>query len=283
MKKINLKQLIYGFIFIIGGIFIIAIISNFFLNVFITPTNAPGIDETYAQSTTETQESNQQDTETSFTDNSSTEYPVEENVPDVSPEDWNLVLVGPYNEIAQEVSEDQLSVLSGSYQVDNRIVDAYNQLATAAEAAGHPLVIVSAFRSVAYQQEVFDTSVNRRVNEENIPYEQAVAEASEQVTQPGFSEHHTGLAVDVVDADWYNNYSAVASDLLDQAYGEQPGAQWLAENCAQYGFIIRYLDGREDITGITYEPWHLRYVGVESAEYIMSHNLTLEEYLALLN
>ncbi|WP_265457128.1 M15 family metallopeptidase [Enterococcus sp. HY326] len=267
MKKLSKKRFVFGFIFL--GAFIGALFlgSQIFL---------------WTQGTTIV--ANQQRTATSdSTTTSTSETPSASDLPAVSPTDWDLVLVGPNNQIIEEVAADQLTAISGSEEVDSRIVDAYNQLASAAEAAGYPLVVVSAFRSVADQQQVYDASVNRRMSEENISYEQAVEETNVQVTQPGYSEHHTGLAIDVVDSDWYNNYSNYASDMLDPLFGEQPAAQWLAANCAQYGFIIRYPEGREDITGITYEPWHLRYVGVDSAEYITSHNLTLEEYLALFN
>ena len=57
--------------------------------------------------------------------------------------------------------------------------------------------------------------------------------------------------------------------------------QWMEAHCQDYGFIVRFPDGKEDITGIIYEPWHFRYVGVEAATYIMEHNLTLEEFVAL--
>jgi D-alanyl-D-alanine carboxypeptidase len=70
--------------------------------------------------------------------------------------------------------------------------------------------------------------------------------------------------------------------LLEPAYGDEPGAKWLAEHAREYGFIVRYPEGKEDITKITYEPWHFRYVGVEHAKYIEENHLTLEEYIDLL-
>ncbi|MBX8937275.1 MULTISPECIES: M15 family metallopeptidase [Enterococcus] len=202
---------------------------------------------------------------------------VQKALPDSNAKDWNLVLVGPKNKIENEVAESQLSTLSdNSHQVDSRIAADYEAFSEAATKAGFPLVVISAFRSVESQNEVFNTNVSGLVNGNGMSEEDAIAKTKETITEPGYSEHHTGLAIDVVDQDWYNTYS---SQVLDASYGDQPGAKWIAENAPKYGFIIRYLKDRQDITGITYEPWHIRYVGKENAEYITKHDLTLEEFL----
>ncbi|GCF95433.1 peptidase M15 [Enterococcus florum] len=204
----------------------------------------------------------------------------ESDVPKADPDSWELTLVGPKNKIEEEINEDQLTTLSdASHQVDNRIASDYEAFSKAASDAGFPLVIISAYRSVAAQKEVFDTNVYGLMNQ-GMSQEEATAKTKETITEPGFSEHHTGLALDVVDQDWYNNYG---NQVLDATYGDQPGAKWIAENAPKYGFIVRYLEDREDITGITYEPWHIRYVGKKNAEYIAKHDLTLEEYLKLLS
>ena len=87
---------------------------------------------------------------------------------------------------------------------------------------------------------------------------------------PGTSEHHLGLAVDIVDV----NYQ-----LLNDAQADTPVQQWLMANSWRYGWILRYPDEKSEITGIIYEPWHYRYVGVEIAQEIMNLGITLEEYL----
>ncbi len=203
------------------------------------------------------------------------------DLPKADPDSWDLVLVGPKNKIDQEIDESQLTTLSdNSHQVDSRIASDYEAFSAAATEAGFPLVVISAYRSVAAQQEVFSTNVNSLMSSEGLSEADAIAKTKETITEPGYSEHHTGLAVDIVDQEWYNNYS---SQVLDASYGSQPGAKWIAENAPKYGFIIRYPDGKEDITGITYEPWHIRYVGKENAEYITKNKLTLEEYLKLLS
>ncbi|KAF1297701.1 peptidase M15 [Enterococcus sp. JM4C] len=198
------------------------------------------------------------------------------DLPKVSKNDWNLVLVGPNHKLKTEIPDSQLTTLANGFEVDKRIAKSFEELAAAAEKAGYPLVTISAFRSVAYQEEVFEEGVSQNMSRLGLSEEAAIKEAKKTMTEPGFSEHHTGLALDVVDESWNKNY---VGGLLDARFGEQPGAKWLAEHAATYGFIIRYPKNQEKITAITYEPWHIRYVGKENAEYIEKNKLTLEEYL----
>lgn len=91
------------------------------------------------------------------------------------------------------------------------------------------------------------------------------------VQYPGASEHQTGLSIDVV-------HKAGIGKRFTEAFADTKHGQWLAENCWDYGFIIRYPKDKEEITQITYEPWHLRYVGVQVAQYMRDRNLSLEEF-----
>jgi D-alanyl-D-alanine carboxypeptidase len=194
--------------------------------------------------------------------------------PKVTAEDWSLVLVGPLNK-GSEIETGGLAKLSNGYLVDKRIVSDYEKLKAAAEKAGHPLVMISAFRSIASQKDVFDQNVTMLMNQGQSK-EKAIETTKRTMTEPGYSEHHTGLALDVVDRQWYNSYP---DTVLDHRFGETDGGKWLQEHAREYGFIIRYPEGKQTITKIDYEPWHLRYVGVETATYIEKHQLTLEEFL----
>ncbi len=141
-----------------------------------------------------------------------------------------------------------------------------------AAAAGHPMYLVSTYRTIEYQKGLY----NRKVNEYlNSGYTQAAAEeeAAKWVAIPGTSEHNLGLVADIVSSTWYNENSDLTQEFENTAH-----FTWLYENCADYGFILRYPKGKESITGIVYEPWHYRYVGEEVAHYIMENNLTLEEF-----
>lgn len=92
------------------------------------------------------------------------------------------------------------------------------------------------------------------------------------VAKPGASEHQTGLCADIL------NHDYAGRPLMTQDFKWTPEAQWMKENCAEYGFILRFTEDGEKQTGIEFEPWHFRYVGVEVATYIMKKGITLEEF-----
>lgn len=200
-------------------------------------------------------------------------------LPDVSVDDTNLILVGPENPLKNEIDENNLATIPDTEQrLEKTALKAYEELASAAKKANFELVVISAYRSISYQEEIFSSRVADLVAS-GLSENAATEEIKKTSTEPGFSEHHTGLALDVVDENWSNNYK---NEVLEEAFGTTDAGIWLSENVAQYGFIIRYPQGKEAVTKITYEPWHIRYVGKENAQYIVSHQLTLEEYLELL-
>jgi len=121
------------------------------------------------------------------------------------------------------------------------------------------LLGVSGYRSYNYQVNVYNNSI----------YRNGQQHADKYVAHPGTSEHQTGLAMDVVSTEYTN---------LDENFVNTRAYKWLKENCYKYGFIIRYPKGKEDITGYKFEPWHIRYVGIDVATEIMNRNITLEEY-----
>ena len=138
--------------------------------------------------------------------------------------------------------------------------DALESLFAAAKADGIDLKAVSGYRSYATQKSLFAYYINQHGQE-----------AAERFSaHPGQSEHQTGLAMDVS--------SASVGYGLEESYGKTAEGQWLVAHAAEHGFIIRYPQGKEAITGYSYEPWHLRYVGVDVAKRIMEENTTLEEY-----
>jgi len=137
---------------------------------------------------------------------------------------------------------------------------ALEKLFTGAKAEGIELYAVSGYRSYRTQKSLFDTYVQK----------DGAEHAAKYSAVPGKSEHQTGLAMDVSGAD--------AKTRLEESFAATPEGQWLAANCAKFGFIIRYVQGKEDVTGYAYEPWHLRYLGKEIAEEIMSRGITLEDY-----
>lgn len=181
---------------------------------------------------------------------------------------WNLQLVNEENPM-EEGYEPELTEVASGYSVDSRIADATTEMLEAAKEAGLYMHIISAYRSVETQESVFNETVGTHLAN-GMSYLDAVEETKLSVAVPGTSEHGMGLALDIV-ADAYGE--------LDDEQANTPEAKWLEENCYKYGFILRYPPDKTDETGIIYEPWHYRYVGVEDATKIMETGVTLETYL----
>ena len=171
------------------------------------------------------------------------------------PEDWQVDLV----------------TLSNGLQIDRRCYDALQEMMDACRDAGYEPLICSAYRTQETQQELFDKKV-AAFEAEGKSHDQAVQEAGTVVAVPGTSEHQLGLAVDVVDI---NNQN------LTEEQEKTPTQKWLMANSWRYGFIHRYPNGKSDVTGIIYEPWHYRYVGKDVAQEIFNRGITLEEYLGV--
>ena len=138
--------------------------------------------------------------------------------------------------------------------------DAYNALYEMEEDAAKEGVILflnSGYRDYDTQEAIYNNYVSQ----------DGQAEADRYSARPGHSEHQTGLAFDL--------------NSFEESFGETKEGKWLAENCHKYGFIIRYPKGKEHITGYIYEPWHIRYLGKDTATKVYNSKLTLEEYLGI--
>lgn len=183
---------------------------------------------------------------------------------------WNLTLVNFQYALEKDFIPQDLSPLNADYSVDSRIFDAAKDMIYTALAEDVNITIVSAYRDYDRQRDLFDNKVQRLLDEENYSVDKAREEASKVVAYPGTSEHQLGLALDLVDSDHRE---------LDESQENTDAYQWLKEHCHEYGFIVRYPNGKTDITGIIYEPWHFRYVGEKAAKIIMEKGITLEEYL----
>ena len=180
-----------------------------------------------------------------------------------------LTLVNPWNPLPDSWTPD-LVTLSDGRKIDSRCYEAFEEMMDACKAAGYSPFLCSAYRTQETQQGLYDNKVQRLVDS-GMSEEEAKVEAAKAVAIPGTSEHQLGLAVDIVDANM--------QDLTDEQ--ENTATQkWLMANSWRYGFIHRYPNGRTDITGIIYEPWHYRYVGKDAAQDIFTRDITREEYLA---
>lgn len=133
----------------------------------------------------------------------------------------------------------------------------FERLVADAKAQGLNIYMSSGYRSYATQSSIYQDNVKK--------YGEAIADSFS--ARPGHSEHQTGLAIDV--------------NTIDDTFAGTPEAIWLADHAHEYGFIIRYPKGKEAVTGYKYEPWHIRYLGIDTATAVYNSGLSLEEYLGI--
>ena len=184
--------------------------------------------------------------EESQPEESEPEVPEEPTEPEIPVNEWYMILVNRENPLPEDFSVETAAIDNEGHAVDARIYEDLMDMITSGESAGLDFIFYTAYRSVSRQKELFD--------------------AGKTDAAPGTSEHNSGLAVDI-----------------GCAKGEFEGSneeKWLLANAHEYGFILRYPEGKEYITGFSHEPWHFRYVGREQAKLIHESGLTLEEYLA---
>lgn len=244
-----------------------------------TPTN----DESVTEESTET-ESNNQNEETIDETNQPEEEPGEESNEDIENEDTfaldleedilnpssTAVLVNKQYSLNEEDAPDDLVLVDVPTVLESMEIrqmrqvaaDALNVMFEAAEEEGIILHARSGYRSYQTQVQLFNNYVENHGEEA----------ANRYSARPGESEHQTGLAMDVT--------SESVNYQLTEAFGETEEGIWVKENAHDYGFIIRYPEGKEAITGYIYEPWHLRFLGEELAAEVYESGLTYEEFLA---
>jgi len=184
-----------------------------------------------------------------------------------------LILVNKEHALDMEYKPDDLSSIK--YYAEDRpsesrymraaAADAFHSLVEEAKRQGIELVMTTAYRSYEFQSSLYS----------NYVAEVGQAAADTFSAEPGKSEHQTGLAADVS--------SPSVNYQLTTKFADTAEGKWLSENAHLFGFVIRFPDGKEGITGYQYEPWHIRYVGLAAAEYMYNSGVTLEEYLQLLD
>ncbi|MBQ2279479.1 MAG: M15 family metallopeptidase [Clostridia bacterium] len=179
------------------------------------------------------------------------------------------MLVNQWNPIDRNYEIDLIELNNG-HSIDRRAYPDLQDMMDDARAEGLKPILCSSYRSNQKQRDLFANQVNKYLAY-GMTEEEAEAEAAKWVAIPGTSEHHTGLAVDIVALDY---------QLLDEGQQNTPEQQWLRENSYKYGYILRYPPDKSDLTGINFETWHYRYVGKEAAKEIYEKGICLEEYLA---
>lgn len=180
---------------------------------------------------------------------------------------WALIFANPWQPLPEDFSV-KTKIVVGSYAVDERIYSALTAMLRDARAQGLSPEICSAYRSVSKQTTIFNNQISQYMAK-GYTRSQAEAEAAKWVAIPGTSEHHTGLAVDIV-ASSYRQLNKAQENTAEQ--------KWLMANAHKYGFILRYPENKVYVTGINYEPWHYRYVGKEIATFMFERDMCLEEF-----
>ena len=175
-----------------------------------------------------------------------------------------LILVNKYYYLEEDYVPANLEDLSNQYALNNMKMvkeakDAFEEMSKEAKKNGLKIIAMSTYRDYAYQTNLYNNYVKKDGKEAADTYS----------GRPGFSEHQTGYAVDI-----YNDDKSYTDFHLTEEF------KWMQENAKNYGFILRFPQGKENETGYQYESWHYRYVGLEAATYITEKNITLEEYYA---
>lgn len=180
-----------------------------------------------------------------------------------------LMLIDRFTPLAEDFENTIVLEDAGGKLLEKQAAGQCRLMLSAAKADGVNIKLLSGYRSREYQQTLWHKSISALMGS-GMSYQQAVAETGKTLALPGCSEHNSGLAADLA--------TEHADDTEDDFYSS-PQGRWLCKNAARFGFILRYPRMKEHITGISYEPWHYRYVGSEAAGFIRSGGLCLEEFL----
>ena len=164
-----------------------------------------------------------------------------------------------YNYKPDDLVKPNVNSTKSNIYISNICKNALETMFEEAKEDGINLYLISGFRSSDYQARLYLNSLNRNGEQYTEKY----------VAKPNYSEHQTGLAVDISSKS--NGYN------LTYTFADKKEGKWLKENAHKYGFILRYPEDRVEDTGYGFEPWHFRYVGKEVATYIYEHNLILED------
>ena len=182
------------------------------------------------------------------------------------------VLVNKEHPLSEDYEITLKKLPDGVNQASDIAYDAMVKMLKEGRKEGLLFEVCSSYRSVARQQELLEEDIADLVKK-GYTYTDAYEEVTKETMPPGYSEHATGLAFDIV---------ALSYQMLDAKQEKTAENKWLRAHCAEYGFILRYPKDKVDVTQISYESWHFRYVGTAAAGYITENDLTLEEFMTQL-
>ncbi len=184
----------------------------------------------------------------------------------IDEEKWHLTLVNSGYRIPDSYSPDLVYVCGSGERLDKKVAEHYEKMYNAALKDGVTLTPCSGYRSYETQERNYNRKIDFYVGQ-GYSYDEAKIKAATIIMPPGSSEHNLGYAMDIV--------------CVDEWFEDTEEFKWLQENAADYGFIMRYPEDKQDITKVIYEPWHWRYVGVETAKELKQSGQVLEEYMGV--
>lgn len=184
-----------------------------------------------------------------------------------NPENINLMILNKNNGIPENYPVD-IDTQQG-FIFNKTGVDMFIKMITDGREQGVDFVINSSYRSVENQQDIFNNDIDKYISQ-GFSKEIAFEKTAAFIQKPGYSEHNFGICADIVSQEYPH---------VEQGFEKTKAFKWLDENAHNYGFILRYPQKKQDITLISYEPWHYRYVGVENAKKIKQNGVCLEEYV----
>lgn len=185
------------------------------------------------------------------------DYNYYENTKETNTNNETQMLVNKYNLLNENYEASNIVNVSSTYgyannKLNEEAYNAFKRLADDAKKEGHTIVILSSYRTYEYQKKLWNEDKD-----------------DDYVARPGASEHETGYAIDVAE---YND--------PNDSFKDTESFKWMIENAHKYGFILRYPEGKENITGYSYEAWHYRYLGVDLATKVYNEGITYDEYYA---
>lgn len=181
---------------------------------------------------------------------------------------WCLILTNAEYPVPEDYTVELTQIPGTEQYVDSRIYESLMGMMDRMKAEGLHPIVCSAYRTLDKQEKLFNQKVKNYVKRGHSK-EEAYVLARQIISIPGSGEHCLGLAVDFFSRKYQK---------LEEDFENTPEGQWLREHSWEYGFTLRYDRGKEEITGIHYEPWHFRYVGTEVAKYLKEQELSLEEF-----
>lgn len=187
------------------------------------------------------------------------EFYDEEYVKIADEESASPLLINKFNRVSEYYKPKTLVKIEGQYLSTPATAEAYHDMTEKMKELGMTIYVVSSYRDIAYQKNLYNGYLRTDSKEEVDSYS----------SRPGFSEHHTGRALDISNV--YNNLNV---------FEGSKEAEWIYEHCHEYGFIVRYKEGQTDVTGYIFEPWHIVYVGKDIAQTMHDEGIeSLEEYV----